>query len=60
MPSKQFYLLGEDATTAREIDVPLDLELADLQEIAAAHFGIVEPKGRLSDIPLQNTQLTPN
>ncbi len=48
MPSKRFYLLGEDVTTAREVEVPLDLELVDLQEIAAAHFGIVEPKGMLT------------
>lgn len=45
MMSKQFYLLGEDVTTAREIDVSPDIELGDLQEIVAAHFGIVEPKG---------------
>jgi len=45
MPNKQFYLLGEDVTTAREIEVASDSELLDLQETTAAHFGIVEPKG---------------
>ena len=53
MPSKQFYLHGEDVTTAREIDVTVDLELGDLQEITAAHFGIVEPKGTRVENPLK-------
>jgi hypothetical protein len=48
MATKRFFLLGEDTATAREIELPLDLELADLQEIVAAHFGIVEPKGTLA------------
>lgn len=57
MASKRFYLLGEDVTTAREVELPLDLELADLQEIAAAHFSIVEPKGMLANLPIMAKQL---
>jgi hypothetical protein len=59
MPSKRLYLLGEDVTTAREVEVPLDLELVDLQEIAAAHFGIVEPKGMLT-CPIIENQTPPS
>jgi hypothetical protein len=47
MATQRFFLLGEDAATASEIELPLDLNLADLQELVAAHFGIVEPKGML-------------
>lgn len=45
MACKRFFLLGEAAATAKEIELPLDIEFTDLQEIVAAHFSIVEPKG---------------
>jgi hypothetical protein len=48
MATQRFYLLGEDASTAREIQVTSDTDLEDLQEIVASHFGIVEPKGTLT------------
>jgi hypothetical protein len=46
MASKQFYLLGEAATTARTIEIPQSTEFEDLQHIVASHFAVVEPNGK--------------
>ncbi|CAI7622662.1 unnamed protein product [Penicillium bialowiezense] len=45
MPAKQFYLLGEDVSSARNIDVDPTSGLEDLKHLIAAHFAIVEPNG---------------
>ncbi|RAL15307.1 cytochrome P450 [Aspergillus homomorphus CBS 101889] len=45
MPPKQFYLLGEPSSTAREIEVDSTLDFAGLQHLVAAHFAIVNPHG---------------
>ncbi|KAH6867381.1 monooxygenase [Thelonectria olida] len=45
MATKQFYLLGEAASTAREIEIPQSSDLEELQNIVASHFAIVKPKG---------------
>jgi hypothetical protein len=45
MASKQFYLLGERASTARDIEVSQSADFDELQNIVASHFAIVEPKG---------------
>lgn len=45
MPSHQFYLLGEPASSARQIDLDQTLSFEGLQYLVAAHFAVVEPKG---------------
>lgn len=46
MSTKQFYLLGEDVSTAIEIELPESSDLEDLQHHIAAHYSIVDPKGK--------------
>lgn len=46
MSAKQFYLLGEAASTAREIELPPSADFEELQSIVASHFAIVKPNGR--------------
>ncbi|KAL3601779.1 hypothetical protein FPOAC2_06052 [Fusarium poae] len=43
MSTKQFYLLGEVATTAREIELSPAIDFEELQSIVASHFAIVKP-----------------
>lgn len=45
MSTKQFYLLGEDASTALDIELPESSDFEDLQHHIAAHYSIVDPKG---------------
>ncbi|KAG4293368.1 cytochrome P450 oxidoreductase [Fusarium proliferatum] len=45
MSTKQFYLSGESPSTAREVELPPNLEFEELQNIAASHFAIVKPNG---------------
>ncbi|KAJ5742765.1 uncharacterized protein N7511_011166 [Penicillium nucicola] len=45
MPAKQFYLLGEAVSSARNIDVDPTSGLENLQHLIAAHFAVVEPNG---------------
>ncbi|GKU04957.1 cytochrome p450 oxidoreductase [Fusarium langsethiae] len=42
MSTKQFYLLGEVASTAREIELPPAIDFEELQSIVASHFAIVK------------------
>lgn len=46
MPAKLFFLLGEDVSSARNIDVDPTSGLEDLKHLIAAHFAIVEPNGK--------------
>lgn len=46
MSTKQFYLLGESPSTAREVELPPTLEFEELQNIVASHFAIVKPNGK--------------
>lgn len=50
--TKQFYLLGEDVSTAREIDVPTTIDEDELRQLFASHFAIVAAKGTYSDTAL--------
>ncbi|KUI53157.1 Cytochrome P450 4F8 [Cytospora mali] len=43
--TKQFYLSGEDVSTAQEIEVPSTLDEHELRNLIASHFAIVESKG---------------
>ena len=43
--TKQFHLLGEDASTARAIEIPTSSDFADLQDTIASHFAIVLSQG---------------
>ncbi|KAJ5952390.1 Cytochrome P450 [Penicillium vulpinum] len=55
MPAKQFYLLGESVSSARNIDVDTTGDLVALKDLIAAHFAIVEPSGidfQAEDLPL--------
>lgn len=46
MSTKQFYLLGDDITSARDIELPESSDLEELQHHIAAHYSIVDPKGK--------------
>ncbi|ROV97373.1 hypothetical protein VMCG_06847 [Cytospora schulzeri] len=43
--TKQFYLSGEDVSTAQDIEVPSSLDEHDLRNLIASHFAIVDSKG---------------
>ncbi|KAL2203233.1 putative cytochrome P450 oxidoreductase [Sarocladium strictum] len=45
MSTKQFYLLGEAKSTARDVTLPERVGFEELQDIVASHFAIVKPKG---------------
>ncbi|KAF5985638.1 cytochrome P450 monooxygenase oxidoreductase [Fusarium coicis] len=45
MSTKQFHLLGEAPSTAREVDLPPAVDFEELQNIVASHFAIVKPNG---------------
>lgn len=45
-PAKQFYLLGEGISSAKELDLDSSLDIDGLKHLIAAHFAIVEPTGR--------------
>ncbi|KAF4994643.1 hypothetical protein FGRMN_5640 [Fusarium graminum] len=45
MATKQFYLLGEAESTAREVELPPAVDFEELQNIVASHYAIVKPKG---------------
>lgn len=46
MVAQKFYLLGESASSAREIELEDKADFEDLQHTIAAHFAIVAPKSR--------------
>lgn len=45
MPSHTFFLLGDDVSTAKDIDVDTSLSIDEVKHLIAAHFAIVEPNG---------------
>ncbi|KAJ5119525.1 Cytochrome monooxygenase alnD [Penicillium atrosanguineum] len=45
MAVKQFYLLGEPSSSARNVEVDSSLDSEGLQHLIAGHFAIVEPHG---------------
>lgn len=45
MAARQFYLLGEDPSTAKEIDISTVSDEEDLKHTIAAHFAIVQSSG---------------
>jgi hypothetical protein len=46
MPSNTFYLLGEDISTAKEVEFDTSQSIEGLRHLIAAHFAIVEPSGK--------------
>jgi hypothetical protein len=46
MTIQQFYLLGDDPSSSRPIEVNATLDLDGLKNLIAAHFAIVEPTGK--------------
>jgi hypothetical protein len=55
MVAKQFYLLGEDVTSARAIDIEPTVDYQGLQLLIAGQFAIVEPNGEFL-IPHRHSQ----
>ncbi|KAI1323026.1 cytochrome P450 [Xylariaceae sp. FL0255] len=45
MSTKQFYLLGEDPTTGRDIEIPSQIDQEGLRQLVASYFAVVEPRG---------------
>lgn len=45
MPCCEFYLWGEEPSTALAIEVPEAASFDDLQQLVASHMAIVEPSG---------------
>ncbi|KAH8656846.1 cytochrome P450 monooxygenase [Ilyonectria robusta] len=45
MAIKRFHLLGEDPSTAQDIELPSSLDYQSLQHLVASHFAIVDPNG---------------
>ncbi|KAM0200021.1 hypothetical protein ACHAQI_011883 [Fusarium lateritium] len=45
MSTKQFYLLGQAESTAREVELPPAVDFEELQNIVASHYAIVKPNG---------------
>ncbi|KAF5602864.1 cytochrome P450 monooxygenase oxidoreductase [Fusarium subglutinans] len=45
MATKQFFILGEAPSTARDVELPSDVDFEELQNIVASHFAIVKPNG---------------
>lgn len=52
MSAKQFYLLGEPVSSAKNIDVDPKSDLGELKDLIAAHFAIVEPNGKFEGLIL--------
>lgn len=50
MATKRFHLMGEDPSTAQEIELPSSLDEQSLQHLVASHFAIVDPNGMLLSI----------
>jgi hypothetical protein len=45
---KQFYLLGDEHASKRELDVGVPRDMEDLRHGIAAEYTIVQPEGTLS------------
>jgi hypothetical protein len=45
MATKRFHLMGEDPSTAQEIELPSSLDEQSLQHLIASHFAIVDANG---------------
>ncbi|KAI2626255.1 cytochrome P450 [Xylaria nigripes] len=45
MPTKQFFLLGESPSSARDIELPSQIDQDDLRYLIASQFAIVDPHG---------------
>lgn len=45
MTLQKFYLLGDESSTARPIEVDARAQLNELKDLVAAHFAIVKPNG---------------
>lgn len=46
MTLQRFYLLGDDPSSSRSIEVDATLDINGLKSLIAAHFAIVEPTGK--------------
>jgi hypothetical protein len=56
---KQFYLLGDEHNSKREVDIGLPRDLDDLKHGIATEYTIVKPEGLLSLVshPLSSTDM---
>lgn len=57
MTTQQFYLLGDQPSSARPIEVDGKLDIEGLKRLIAAHFAIVQPNGEFNHSSLQNQLL---
>jgi hypothetical protein len=58
MAVKQFYLLGDPVSSARNIELDQTLAIDGLKDLIASHFAIVSPNGWSQSISFQ-TILSP-
>ncbi|KAJ5151487.1 uncharacterized protein N7482_010739 [Penicillium canariense] len=59
MPVQKFYLLGNPATSAKEIEIESNTDLDGLKHLIASHFAVVEPEGiafQIEDTELAEVQ----
>jgi hypothetical protein len=45
MSSQTFFLLGEDVSTAKDIEINPSQSIDEVKLLIAAHFAIVDPSG---------------
>lgn len=48
--TKQFYLVGDDPSTARSVEVDASQTLKSLQEVLGDEFHIIQPSGKKPSI----------
>lgn len=58
MASKQFYLVGDDESTALDVDVSAASDLQSLKLVIAGNFAIVEHSGEIMHGELDRRPLT--
>lgn len=49
--TKQFYLVGDNPSTARSIEIDSSQTLKSLQEVLGDEFHIIQPSGKKRSIP---------
>lgn len=55
MAVKQFYLLGDETSTAFDVDISTANDIVSLQLLIAGHFAIVEPSGETAELLLDGS-----
>ena len=50
MTSHKFYLLGDEISSAKAIQIDSKLDLEGLQHLISSHFAIVKPDGKCHNL----------